>query len=197
MARSELDVVAELLGFVQADSNDEKVLRKMAELLSANRTATESITHALFGSSWDDRTLYSLLVLTEMRVISISCVIERYTIFDPEAYRPILSQVGWSDIATVDVSREDGKYTISATGYGNAGKARGMWTGGPPFEGRKFLSVVDFIQERVAAIKRGGISQGPAEGTAFINELERLAVLRQSGALTEDEFQRAKAKLLS
>jgi long-chain acyl-CoA synthetase len=40
-------------------------------------------------------------------------------------------------------------------------------------------------------------SPGPATtGTAFVAELERLARLRESGALTDSEFQAAKARLL-
>jgi hypothetical protein len=60
----------------------------------------------------------------------------------------------------------------------------------------EYRPYINRINEKIHEAKHGSASNAPA-GTEFIEELERLADLRNSGALTEEEFRQAKRRMLS
>lgn len=75
---------------------------------------------------------------------------------------------------------------------GSSGSQR-LWEGGAP-------SPAPVREQRAEAAARGRDSSPTADrgstGDALLDQLERLAALRDSGALTEDEFQAQKQRLL-
>ena len=69
-----------------------------------------------------------------------------------------------------------------------------FWGGG--VQDRPFTAFAQRVQERVANLKRTGLAPFQAQEGLVVEQLGRLASLEDSGALTEEEFQVAKRKLL-
>ncbi len=59
----------------------------------------------------------------------------------------------------------------------------------------EYRPYVDLINRKIHETKQGNMVK-TSTGNELVSELERLAVLRNSGALTEEEFQQAKSRLL-
>jgi len=55
----------------------------------------------------------------------------------------------------------------------------------------------EFLNSRAHSMSNQPIPVSPTDGDDIISKLERLAALKQSGALTEEEFLQAKTKLLN
>ncbi len=105
------------------------------------------------------------------------------------------ANVYWQDVANVIVAADE-RY-LSISGYSLAAGSASVSFEKNSVPEDVFLQFCERVQRKVAEIKvRRSHSTGGAEAS-FVDELERLSVLREAGALTEEEFQVAKRKLLA
>ena len=87
---------------------------------------------------------------------------------------------------------------IRESGAGSEVLLNGSITGMGPVQKGHLRGQVGALRNKIglAAQDAGGDGQGGANGGEISGELERLAGLHQSGALTDEEFAQAKARLL-
>ncbi len=162
----------------------------------------EPIADAIVGcqeSSLDGPRGCQLIVATPLRTVSVW---EMPAGFLRGRIR-YSTHIYWQDVATVGLTGKGGAplgtFTIRA--YTSQMGSISFWPeksgmGIPPPTEQEVVAFGQRLQSRLQAIKSGAAPSSQAGG-ALIDQLERLAALKTSGAISEEEFQLAKRKLLS
>jgi hypothetical protein len=190
MARPEQEVADELaaLGYPVGP----RPLQSIAEALVNGETVVDAYNGAEHGQ-WMER-YNGLVLVTRLRILYIHYWIgskspaPEYREGEPAE----VTTVWWSDIANID--RHNRQDQLSVRSFEAAGGFSGDYTG-EELKSQKYKDFVQCLQDRLAVVKASAARRAtPSED--WLRELERLAALRQSGALTDEEFQLAKLKLL-
>ena len=183
MAREMADVLHEIEKAGGARENfPPQMLRQVADSLLVD----ETVVDCLLVNPENNQGMCQLLLITPIRILN---VLEEHKVGSwlwsgDRQYR--LFAVQLPDVKTIVVSQ--GSLTVDDVGIYTtlsqedlAGRRRTQEFG-------------QRLQDHIAKAKlAAGTNQG---GASFISELERLAKLRESGAITEEEFSLAERKLL-
>lgn len=149
------------------------------------------------------------LICTDRRVIVLKSGFMTGHAFGTHTF-----QLPYANVAGADVSFHlmTGYFELSAAGMANTPKS--YWSrdkGSDPTKApncvslsgkamaQKFREASAFIMERVAQAHSGAhaAQAGSAAGDDMISKLERLAKLRESGVLTQEEFEEQKRKIIA
>ncbi|MBI2954440.1 MAG: SHOCT domain-containing protein [Chloroflexi bacterium] len=145
---------------------------------------------------------FGLFALTPLRAILVMTTMG--SIYTDQAVRDgtAASFIYWNDLVRFDLRQEKGPgwftnlrlWRLTLVGVDKVGTVNvNVYE---KYCGEEAVSaLVQAINIRLAAV-RGATNSRLANSASLAGELERLSALRLSGALTEDEFARAKAKLI-
>ncbi len=174
------------------------LLRQAAQVLLRDEKILDGIEGILEGSSpggiigRKNVEINVALLVTSLRTLRVDLG-RPYTNPSPYTHNyPI--NVYWQDVANVIVD-PDQRY-LSTSGYSLAAGSASVFFEKNSVPEDVFLQFGERVQRRVVEMKglRSHASRGSSD--SWVDELERLTALRDLGALTEEEFQVAKRKVL-
>jgi hypothetical protein len=201
MVRPVMEITRELQA-LGCRSVPEEVISVCAAQLPDN----EPLIGAIYGAQWrrgdgNDVDYYRcLLVFTKSRFTEITA--QLHVVEPHQILYTFVSYMYLCDVARVDFSADPfgyGEHRLTLTGYtdhlGRMDMVLHASKKGINVSKAEFAQFCEQLRGHVEQIRsiQGG-KPGPA--SLVLNQLERLAALKQSGALTEEEFRIAKMKLL-
>jgi hypothetical protein len=180
------EVTAQLGRFLSLDQVSEQQLALLARTLLRDEPIVDALASGQDGQ-------HTLLVITTVRILAIS----------NDGTHSHSRDVYLQDVASTSVTLPeqagDGHYRILVSGRQATAWLDGRFTPAPGADGRfavRFQDFVQHLQARSAPFRLpGGMSGLGVRGSA-VDELVRLGALRRSGAITEEEYQLARAALL-
>ena len=185
-----------LLGTLAAGSIDLRTNQALASTLALD----EQVVGGLGGTAVNGATI-QLLALTTHRVV----LIQGFSGYG----QPTTESMYWRDITGLESTPPTRSYWLglpqsASIVLRSASTALGAYFAGGTVKGDQFARTVDMIQQRLADQQRPMASPADTTGAndasphpTLVDRLERLARLREVGALTQAEFELAKAQVLS
>ena len=185
MAKPEAEVAAELQRAGCADLSP-----KLGGELAHNLTKGEAVVDAIAGDNADDMAFGDRVLLVATPFWAL--VVREWIGGLFREARVTTDYIHWRDVQTSQSDSKDGY--IALFDHNGASKVR-LHIKRSNAQEQDFAAFCEYMQERVIAAKSSSSSTRQA-GNLLIEQLERLASLRERGAISEAEFDLAKRKLL-
>lgn len=189
MARPEHEIEEEL------DRLDCEVYDRQLPCIAQALSADDTIVDAVGGKDYYSKS-HVVLILTQRQILGVTQNLSRFA----KGQVIEVQRLYWRDVANIEVSNPNNPEPhLTVLGYGNAGGVGGRFDrGAVPLD--RFAKFADKAQQLMAAAKAAPSSSRSASRASqgnLLDQLERLAALREKGHISKDEFEQAKRKLLA